>query len=93
MGRRAWIVASSEFVSHRMHLEGVYATASAQSNSVKHERWSRFDVTRLRSSSSGLASISNGSRCPLTPHTARTADGVARPFGSATRRSSYSRSK
>ena len=31
MGRRAWIVASSEFVFHRVHLEGVYATASRAS--------------------------------------------------------------
>jgi hypothetical protein len=27
MGRRAWIIASSEFVSHRVQLGGVYATA------------------------------------------------------------------
>ena len=31
MGRRAWIIASSEFVSHRVQLGGVYATASPRS--------------------------------------------------------------
>ena len=33
MGRRARIMGSSEFVSHRMHGEGVYATASAHTSS------------------------------------------------------------
>jgi hypothetical protein len=30
MGRRAWIIDYSWFVSHRVHLEGVYATASRE---------------------------------------------------------------
>jgi hypothetical protein len=40
MGRRAWIIASSEFVSHRVQLGGVYATASRERDSV-----SPFHVT------------------------------------------------
>jgi hypothetical protein len=34
MGRGAWIMVSSEIVSHHGRLEGVYATASAQCDSA-----------------------------------------------------------
>jgi hypothetical protein len=38
MGHRAWIIAFSEFVSHPVHLEGVYATASRERSCRRLER-------------------------------------------------------
>jgi hypothetical protein len=38
MGHRAWIIAFSEFVSHPVHLEGVYATALRESSTRARAR-------------------------------------------------------
>lgn len=49
IGRRAWIMAFSEIVSHHERLEGVYATASAPSDSAEGRRsgeWSEAILTK-----------------------------------------------
>jgi hypothetical protein len=47
MGRRAWIIALAEFVSHRVHSERVYATASPRSERQGRIRV-RTDATAVR---------------------------------------------
>jgi hypothetical protein len=48
MGRRAWIMVSSEIVSHHARLEGVYATASRESDTLRMPEIEPPSVDQLR---------------------------------------------